>query len=452
MKKVLIIIILSLVTHFLFFGFPAETVFDEVHFGKFISGYFTGEYFFDIHPPLGKLLISGAGFMSGFNPGFSFQSIGNEYSDNFYMWLRLLPLIAGVLLPLIIYFLARELRFSKMASFVAGLFIILENSLLTQSLFILLDSMLLLFGFLGLLLYFIAKRKKSIKYLVLAAISLALSFSIKWTGGSFLALVIILEVIDFLKNKVHVPNSWKYELKHLLILTVVPFLIYLSIFGIHFALLSKSGPGDAFMTPSFQKTLEGGNYTDDESVEKINFLSKFKELNLQMYLANQRLDASHPYSSKWYSWPSMARTVYYWNNEADGKEARIYLLGNPFIYWLSTIGILILFYKTISRVFPSRKDVKTATFLTGGYLLNLLPFIFIGRVMFLYHYFTALIFAILSLVFVIDKIKKEKTKKIIFTTLMALFTISFIYFAPLTYGIPLDADQHAIRIWFSGWR
>ncbi len=31
-------------------------VFDEVHFGKFISGYIRGTYFFDIHPPAGKLL------------------------------------------------------------------------------------------------------------------------------------------------------------------------------------------------------------------------------------------------------------------------------------------------------------------------------------------------------------------------------------------------------------
>ena len=58
-KLVLIILALSIATHFAFFGHPNETVFDEVHFGKFVSGYYTGEYFFDIHPPLGKLIITG---------------------------------------------------------------------------------------------------------------------------------------------------------------------------------------------------------------------------------------------------------------------------------------------------------------------------------------------------------------------------------------------------------
>ena len=32
-----------------------QVVFDEYHFGKFVNGYITGEYFFDVHRPLGKL-------------------------------------------------------------------------------------------------------------------------------------------------------------------------------------------------------------------------------------------------------------------------------------------------------------------------------------------------------------------------------------------------------------
>ena len=40
-------------------------------------------------------------------------------------------------------------------------------------------------------------------------------------------------------------------------LIVIPFIIYLSFFYVHFAILNQSGPGDTFMSPAFQETLLG---------------------------------------------------------------------------------------------------------------------------------------------------------------------------------------------------
>jgi dolichyl-phosphate-mannose-protein mannosyltransferase len=40
-------------------------------------------------------------------------------------------------------------------------------------------------------------------------------------------------------------------------LIVVPFFLYLLFFWIHFKVLIYSGPGDTFMSPAFQETLQG---------------------------------------------------------------------------------------------------------------------------------------------------------------------------------------------------
>ena len=459
MKKtwilVLIILALSILTHFAFFGHPNETVFDEVHFGKFISGYLNHKYFFDIHPPLGKLMISGAAKLSGYKTGFDFKEISEKYPDNSYIWLRLLPVIAGTLLPLVIFFLARELKFSLLASFSAALLIIFENAILGQSLFILLDSTLLLFGFLGLLLYLIARRKKSIPIFVLAAISLALSLSIKWTGLSFLGLVFIMEIIDFIKSVYSsrppaAASNNNYYIR-LIILFFLPIVIYFSVFVLHFAILNKSGEGDAFMSKGFQKTLAGSNYQNDGNVKPANILQKFIELNLEMFRSNNRIKDDHPYASKWFTWPMMAKPIYYWNDDDQTNPAKIYLFGNPIIFWGSFMGLIVLI---LNSLFFSemRRRFKTIMFILFGFVINYLPFIFITRPMFLYHYLTALVFAVLALCFVVDLIENQRTKILILVIIIALAISSFFFFSPLTYGFKISPKSFNLRLWTKNWQ
>ena len=181
-----VLLALSLATHFAWFGYPDMTVFDEVHFGKFLSAYFTHAYYFDIHPPLGKLILAGWGWLWGFQPGFSFSNIGDVFPDNTYMALRFLPSLAGSLLPLVIYFIARKLKMGWPAALAAGLFVALDNALVVQSRLILLDSFLLLFGF-GAVLCWLNSRDKPNRYpwLLAAGVLGAMAMSIKWTGAAF---------------------------------------------------------------------------------------------------------------------------------------------------------------------------------------------------------------------------------------------------------------------------
>ncbi len=99
-----------------------------------------------------------------------------------------------------------------------------------------------------------------------------------------------------------------------------------------------------------------------------------------------------------------------------------------------------------------KKKERTPIFIVLGFLLNFLPFIFIGRVMFLYHYEAALVFSILGLAFLIGRFFSGKNK---LTTIYALLGVSlllFIFFSPLTYGTQLTRAQLENRMWFSSWR
>lgn len=428
-KAVFIILILSVATRFAFFGYPDETVFDEVHFGKFVSGYYTGEYYFDIHPPLGKLMIAGFAKLFNFKPEFNFAEIGEKFPDKKYLALRFLPVLAGTLLPIIIFLLILELGLSPMAAFAGGMFIIFENAILTQSRLMLLDPFLLLFGFVSLLFYFKYTKNRILntKYLILAAIFSGLAISIKWTGLSFIALPLIIEMWECLMNLSY-KRLMRY-FKWLVCFMGIVLTVYFSVFLLHFALLIKPGPGDAFMKPGFR----------DNNVFK-NILN----LNIEMYRSNQRLTATHPYNSSWYEWPFMVRPIYYWVKD----NAKIYFFGNPVIWWSSTIAIAFGIKYLLLSIKKRRLD-EVLAILFGGYILNLLPFIGIKRVMFLYHYLTALIFAIMILCYLIDKNKNSRN---IFTGIIAAVIAAFIFFAPLSYGLPLSDKSYETRVWFSVWR
>ncbi len=440
-----ILLLLGLLTRFAFFGSPSEVVFDEVYFGQFVSSYYSGDYFFDIHPPLGKLIIAGASYIGGWHPGQGFEKIGEEAPAGSFDSLRFLPALAGALLPLVLFFLCLELGFSRKASFVAGLLAVFENSLLVQSRFMFLDSFLILFGFLGLLFYLLARRKESFAFMIAAALSLGCALSVKWTGASFLGLVLLLEAWHIIRER-----KWRTGLRTLAVFLVLPAVLYFLFFTIHFSLLYHSGPGNEFMTPAFKKSLIG-TQEYEKDIAPLSLWGKFTELNAEMYRSNRDLKAKHPYSSKWYTWPFELRTVYYWHKTVGEKELNIYYLGNPFIYYVSFLAILALFLKTITsgRALSARK--KTAIFLLIGYVANFIPFAFIGRVMFLYHYETALLFAILALCFLVETFD-EKIQDKVWIALVSIAILFFLYFAPFTYGQPLTAAQRDAHFWLESWR
>lgn len=464
----LFILIASAVAHFWNFGFPASIVFDEVYFGRFVADYWHGTYFFDVHPPLSRLLIAAFGKLTGIDQiPTEWLAVGGDLSPAMTA-LRFLPALAGTLLPVVIYFICRNFKLSKVSSVAAALLICFESSLLVHSRFIMQESMLILFGFLAILFYQKYKIDGKKIWFALSAVFIACSISSKWIGLSYLAVIIVLEAWDQM-HKHGAAHRIRRSMVELIkvgsIYLAFIAVIYSGSFALHFALLPRTGSGDGFMTPGFQKTLAGNRYENDQRLSTPNFFEKLIEINKQLYLSQKSITTAHPSGTKWYTWPIMQRGVYLWHNNdwsARDEKNELYLLGNPLIYWLGTLSIVFLMgyalwlaSKRLRGRDPAVADPDKKAlllFLLFGYLMNLLPYSFIGRTLFLYHYETALVFSIMAIAAILEYLcPAEKRAKAAVLLVMAAFLV-FLYFSPLTYGTPIASKELDKRMWLSTWR
>ncbi len=450
---------ISVFVHFFNLGFPKEIIFDETTFGKFIVSYFKGEYYFDLHPPLGKLLFFGAAKLSGvFNPSFVYEAIGTPFTDDSFIWMRGVSALAGSFFPVLVYIMLRGLRYEKSTAILAGLLLILENGILSISRTFVFDVLILFFGFLCLASYVWYRRLQMRPLLFLSWLAAAAAFSTKWTGLSYAGLLLLLEFkkIYFDDPKQFDVSKIKRYLRQVLPGILLVFAFYFTVFQVHFALVPKSGIGNDFMSPEFQRDLVDSPYFDKAEISSLSTWKKFTELNAKMWSYQKGMVQPHPYASKWFTWPFMIRPIYFWVDQGKVLKKRIYLIGNPILWWLASLSILMYVYKTILRrkgwlrtalIVPIDTDPSRHFLLFCLFCLNFLPFILIGRVMFLYHYLTALCVSIIILAVIIDDIKYTWLKALLVMGIIA----GFVLYLPLTYGWPLDQKNYELRLWLQSW-
>ncbi|KAJ3408619.1 hypothetical protein HDV05_004931 [Chytridiales sp. JEL 0842] len=254
---------------------PSEVVFDEVHFGGFASKYINGAFFMDVHPPLGKLLISASAVLTGFDGSFEFKEIGNDYLEPRvpYVTMRLLPGILGVFLVPISYITMRNFGFSNPASVLTAVMVTFENGLATQSRLILLDSFLLFFTGLTIMMWsdFLSNQEAPFTFtwwypLAMTGISLGLAVSVKWVGLFVIATIGLstLQNLWILLGDLKVTPLMfgKHFAARALCLIVLPVTVYMALFQVHFIVLPNKGTGSNFMSPVFQATLKGNEISD----------------------------------------------------------------------------------------------------------------------------------------------------------------------------------------------
>ncbi|KAJ6032425.1 hypothetical protein N7540_003157 [Penicillium herquei] len=274
----IILTALALFTRLYRIGRSNIVTWDEAHFGKFGSHYLKREFYFDVHPPLGKMLVGLSGYLAGYNGSFEFKS-GEKYPEDVdYTFMRAFNALFGAVCVPLAYYTARELNFRKATVWLIAFMVLFENSYATISRFILLDSMLLCFTFTTTLCWarFHRLQKQSFSlewyaWLCLTGLSIGCVCSVKWVGFFCTAIVGLYTVEDLWNKFGDVKMPPTVLAKHLFArvggLIIIPLLVYMASFYAHFLVLSNSGPGDAQMSSLFQANLRGTEVGRDSPLE-----------------------------------------------------------------------------------------------------------------------------------------------------------------------------------------
>lgn len=276
----ILVTVAAFITRFWKINYPNQVVFDEVHFGKFASYYLQGTYFFDVHPPFGKLLFAFMGWLVGYDGHFLFDNIGDSYIDNKvpYVAFRAMPALLSTLTVPVVFLTMWESGYSLPACLTAAGLVLFDNGQIGQTRLILLDSTLIFSMACSLLCYvrFYKQRhnafgRKWWKWLLLTGVSLSCVISTKYVGvftfvtiGAAVA-IDLWNMLDY-RRGLSLQQFGMHFAARAFGLIIIPFFFYLFWFQVHFTVLYRSGPGDDFMSPEFQETLADNAMTEN-SVE-----------------------------------------------------------------------------------------------------------------------------------------------------------------------------------------
>ncbi len=123
------------------------------------------------------------------------------------------------------------------------------------------------------------------------------------------------------------------------------------------------------------------------------------DLTRSMYDYHNNLRATHAAASPWWAWPLNLKPVWFYQGAFAGNTAAaIYDTGNSVIWWLGIVAMGFVSWQAFRRRSLSLAVVVIA------FAAMWLPWARIDRVVFQYHYYTALPFVVLALAYLLAEL------------------------------------------------
>jgi dolichyl-phosphate-mannose--protein O-mannosyl transferase len=394
-------------------GLPAEEVFDEVYHAKTALQYLSGEAPTEwVHPPTAKLLIAVGVYMFGYHS---------------WAW-RLVPALAGVALAPVFFLLARRVLATERAALLASALLLCDGVYLVQSRIAMTNIFAVLFQVSAALLVLRAALAERLRggAIAGAGLMLGLALSTRWTSlwaAGFLGLVLA----AVRGRRLLRPRELALTA---LAFGVIPVLVYVLSY-----------------LPWMAQRHDPRTFLD-----VVRALQDMVQEQGRVWRYHAGLQATHPYFSKWYTWPWLYRpTWYYFHGEGEYVRG-IVAIGNPALWWAA---LPVSLWAAVSGAL--RRDPRRL-FAGVGFFALYLPWGISPRTLNYSHYlFEAIPYACLSLGMLVDRAWQGR-----FAWLgrgyVAAVAFLFVFFYPFLAALPVPTDwyNHSLGgvrpwTWFPTW-
>lgn len=398
--------------------------FDEIYHGRTAYEHVRNIYPYEItHPPLGKLIIAMGISIFGMNP-FGYRFMGTLF---------------GLLMLLPLYILLKNMFGRTRVALCGSTLFAFEFMHYTQTRIATIDTYGVFFILLSFLFMwrwmtapYASGLKKTWPELALCGLSFGLGCACKWTvmyAGVGLALLWLLRVI--MKYRALGLGDYGKELcgtigLSVLFFVVVPVIIYC---------LSYIPYGRAL------------GYTFPGMLVDRNYYKLVWDNQVYMLTYHQGVNATHPYSSRWYQWIFDLKPILYYLDYHGATKSAFGAFNSPLISW----GGLIALIATAGAFWKRRKPQVVLIWV--GYLCQLIPWVIISRTTFAYHYFGGILFLVLAISYVFSELieRKKKNDRIMYA-FTALQLVLFAGFYPVLSGAEASISYCIKWLkWFPRW-
>ncbi|MDR3209882.1 MAG: phospholipid carrier-dependent glycosyltransferase [Oscillospiraceae bacterium] len=407
--------------------------FDEIYHGR--TAYETLRHIYPyetVHPPLGKTIIALGVELFGMTP---------------FGW-RVMGTLFGVLMLAALYVLLKNM-FGKTSVAVCGTLLLgFDFMHFTQTRIATVDTYGVFFIILSyLFMYrFIAQEhsrqlRKAMRPLALSGLFFGLGAASKWimlyAAMGLAALYILRLVTDYSYYYETSAKPGEYS-RRLLATLGFSVLFFIVVPGIIYVLAYiPFGVGRGM-------SVRGGMLWDK------GYYKLIYDVNAGMFNYHKNLVAEHPYSSTWAQWLVDARPILYYRDTSmgGGLKSAFAAFGNPIVWWGGLVAMLTMLYLAIFE-----RDRRALVILIG-YFAQLAPWLFITRVVFVYHYFPSVIFLILAICHTFDTVLERAyfhAKRWVYGYTAAAGVLFALFYPSISgLAVPETYTRYVLR-WFNSW-